>query len=61
MMGDDKVLGIIAIVCITILESVNLLCGHNGALLTLSIATVSGLAGFLLPSPKEIKQKILRG
>ena len=60
-MREEHTLGIIAIVCITILETANIIAGHNGAMLTLSVGTIAGIAGFMLPSPQEIKNKILRG
>jgi len=60
-MKDETIIGLVAIVSIVALEVTNLLCGHNGAMLTLAVGAIAGIAGFVLPSPPEIKNKILRG
>jgi len=43
------------IVCITILEIVALCNGINGILLTGVIATLAGIGGLTLPTPKILK------
>lgn len=48
---------ITVIISITVLEIVALLMGINGILLTLVIATLSGIAGFTIPKDK-IKELI---
>jgi len=60
MENKDIILGLTAIICITILETTNILMGHNGAMLTMAVGMIAGIAGFMLPSPQEIKKKILR-
>ena len=46
---------IAAMVAITILECVALLNGVNGTILTMAVAVIAGLAGFLMPSPIQTK------
>jgi len=49
----EILLGLIAIICITILESTNLIMGHNGTMFTLCVAVIAGIGGFILPSPLQ--------
>ena len=48
-----KSIVITAIICIAILESVALYMGIDGALFTLVIAVIAGLAGYVIPAPKH--------
>lgn len=41
----------IAIACLTLLECVAIMNGINGILFTFVIATIAGLAGYIVPSP----------
>ena len=49
----EILLGTIAIICLTLLESVNLLTGHNGTIFTIVVAVIAGIAGFVIPSPLQ--------
>ena len=51
-MKSDKVI-ITAILCITFLAWVALTQGINGLLLTAVFAAIGGLAGYMIPSPKD--------
>ncbi len=46
----------IAIAAITLLEVVALLKGLNGSLLRLVVATIAGLVGLAIPTPKVFKK-----
>ena len=46
----------IAIACITVLEAIAMYKGINGTLLTLSIATIAGLAGLKVKTPKFMEK-----
>ena len=46
---------ITAIICITILESVALKLGFNGAILTTVVALIAGLAGLATKRPKILQ------
>ena len=48
----DKSIIITAIIGIVILEAIALLMGYNGTILTVVIAIVAGLAGWVIPQPK---------
>lgn len=50
-MEDKTKIIIAAISGIVILEAVALFNGINGSLLALVVAAISGLAGYILPSP----------
>ena len=54
----DKKKGIVitAMVCLTVLELAALYQGINGSLFTIIVAAVAGLAGWVLPTPKLLKQ-----
>ena len=46
MQGDNKVVVIVAMVCITALEAIALLKGIDGTLLSTVIAVLAGLVGY---------------
>lgn len=48
---------IIAIACITILESIALMKGVDGAIFGIAIAAISGLVGYQVKSQREKKHK----
>lgn len=52
MINKNKWIVITAIITIGVCEVVALLCGINGTLLTLSLATIAGLAGWISPQLK---------
>ena len=47
---------ITAIICITLLMSLALIKNIDGTLLTISIATIAGLAGLMTKTPKILKR-----
>ncbi len=49
----EILLGMLAIICITILEATNLIMGNNGGLFTVCVAVIAGIAGFIIPSPLQ--------
>lgn len=46
---------ITAIICIAALEAIALSKGINGAMLTLAVAVIAGIAGVVIPTPKFLK------
>lgn len=44
-----------ALICITILESLALLKGFDGTLLTIIVGVIAALAGVVIPTPKFLK------
>lgn len=52
-MKDKYQVAIIGMCLITTMEMTALCLGYNGTLLKLSMASVAGLGGWVLPSPKE--------
>jgi len=48
-MNKDLIV-VVGIICITIIEGIALLKGLNGVLLTATIATIVGLAGWRIPT-----------
>ena len=51
-MNKDLII-LFAIVGIVIIEIVALLKGHNGTLMTMSVAIIAGLAGWRIPNEKN--------
>jgi len=47
---------LVAIICLTVLEVVALMKGINGTLLTMVIALIAGLSGWITPIPKWKKR-----
>ena len=45
-MNDRSILALVAILSLTVLESVALACGHDGILFTVVVGAVCGLAGY---------------
>jgi len=41
-----------AIICITLIELTALFNGMNGQLMTMAVAIIAGLAGYVIPSPE---------
>ena len=56
MIKINKLVIISAIAGITIIEVVALLMGINGTLLLITTAAIAGLAGWVVPTPKIIKE-----
>jgi hypothetical protein len=53
---DDKYIVIsIAMVCLTVLETISVLLDKDGAFFLPIVAAIAGLAGYVLPSPISIK------
>ena len=50
-----KIITITGIICITIIEIVALIKGHNGVILTMVIAAIAGAIGVAIPTPKMNK------
>jgi hypothetical protein len=46
-----------AIACITILDAIALMNGHDGILLMTAMSAIAGLAGWTIPFPKFAKNK----
>ncbi len=46
---------VVAIICLTLLELAALYNDINGALFTIVIAMIAGLAGYIIPSPVTVK------
>ena len=46
MINEKTILGIIAIISITVLDSVALMNGIDGTILTLSIGGIAGIGGY---------------
>ena len=46
---------VVAIICIAGLEALALMKGHNGVLLTMSVAAIAGLAGLATKRPKILR------
>lgn len=53
-MKSDKVL-ITAMICLTIVELYAIHSGINGALLTIFVAVIAGVAGIVIPQPQWLK------
>ena len=56
MMNKQALVPCVAIAGIALVECVALFMGMNGALLTLSVAAIAGLAGLTLPQLKIAKK-----
>jgi len=54
-MKSERII-IAAIAAITILESIALLKGIDGALFMVALAAIGGLAGWISPQPKFLKK-----
>ena len=52
---NNTLIACVAIAGIALVECVALFVGINGALLTLSVAAIAGLAGLTLPQLKIVK------
>lgn len=48
-MKSDWIISIFAIVCITALEIVAIANGLNGAMLSVAVACIAGIAGYTIP------------
>lgn len=46
---QSVMLASLAIICILILELIALAMGHNGLCLSVSVASIAGIAGYSLP------------
>ena len=55
-MQSDKVI-ITGMICLVVLEVVAMLQGINGKLFALIIAAVAGLAGWVIPTPKNMVER----
>jgi hypothetical protein len=54
---DWKVI-VTGLICITIIESIALMKGINGTLLTLTIGAICGVIGWRIPMEEPIKKSI---
>jgi hypothetical protein len=45
------------VVCITILDSVALINGIDGVVMTTSIGIITGLVALVIPTPKQLKMR----
>ena len=45
------------VVCITILDSIALINGIDGVVMTTSIGIITGLVALVIPTPKQLKMR----